>query len=511
MRNLTCLTLLVFLAASAQNIFAAECGNPETDDVRIFRFLPPNNETWKNATPVIVEDGVTSIPMETDPEHCGWYFCCFVNTIPPRSALIYPNESRIASEAIGANGNWEQSKEATAIDLDVYFEFLGANEMYFVADEKLTDPDNIAMGWTTTDPKVDCNNTSPLYTRTNLNIINEDATALLEDNTIVGEYKIPNIIAASDTVAIYISSMPSKLEEKKFDATPAIGQTYELQITDETGGKADFASILYKTEEGKFEFLSGARTIGKTGVDTLYVTTWLPMFSRKQQSISIKVAGGSQRALSIKFVTPVLVYVDGPKSTNTLDQQPEEILSTLDGTVYKFYMIAAIQNNSNGYEICEHCNFYLAVGSMTSLGLDAVDTSYLKIRNGRAAFEVYSTKDYRRDETPASLQICGPNGSVMNADYSPLYFKKTTNKPAAITVQNITATAFRIERSGLHAFTIFTDMPHSKATTNYTVFDMLGKEVKHGEINSQATHVQLSRTGSYIVKVGTSYQQVEIR
>lgn len=503
------LTLLVFLATSAQNIFAAECGNPETDDVRIFRFLPPNNETWKNATPVIVEDGKTSVPMEANPDRCGWYFRCYVNAAPPSSVLIYPNESQIASEAIGANGNWEEAKQATPISINIYFELLGSNEIFFVADEKLTDPDNIAMGWTTTDPKVDCNTTSQ-YSSTNLNVINENTIALLEDNTFVGDYKVSNITTiANDTLPIYISSMPYKLEEKSFDATPAIGKSYSLLITDENGRNADYITLLYKDKEGKFKQVLEERTIGKTGVDTLYATLSQNMFPYEKATVDFKVKGGGKRILSIKYITPTLIFVDGPTSSKTLVQMPDTS-KNWDGTKYNFYVMAVIPNENQEYGICNKCNFPLALGGKTSKGLNVADTSYFKIIKGRAAFGVYSTEEYSQDN-PAVFEVSSQDSPLIHADYSPLYFRKTTNIPIAIKTRNIAASSFRIERSESLTFTIFTDKSDSKTTKAYAVFDMLGKEVKSGEINSPVTHVQLSRAGTYIVKVGKSYQQVEIR
>ena len=90
-------------------------------------------------------------------------------------------------------------------------------------------------------------------------------------------------------------------------------------------------------------------------------------------------------------------------------------------------------------------------------------------------------------------------------------FKILDDSGDAIVARNIASSGFRIERSSPLAFSILLDKSASKALKSYAVFDMLGKEVKHGEVNSSVTQVQLSHVGSYIVKVGKNYQRIEIK
>lgn len=70
---------------------------------------------------------------------------------------------------------------------------------------------------------------------------------------------------------------------------------------------------------------------------------------------------------------------------------------------------------------------------------------------------------------------------------------------------------FSVKPSGKLSFMIVFDESSIGTSKTYAVLDMLGKVVQSGKINSGVTSVQLSRAGSYIVKVGKSYQRVEFK
>lgn len=127
-------------------------------DVKYFRIFLPNDVKWKSSVPMIQEDGKSGIPMENDPERCGWYFRRYIDEVPPTSVLVYRDDDETLSEAIGTNGDWEEGAEAQPILLSAYFEMFQTNELFFMAAQEFADPTNETMGWSKVDPMVqgDC-------------------------------------------------------------------------------------------------------------------------------------------------------------------------------------------------------------------------------------------------------------------------------------------------------------------------------------------------------------------
>ena len=130
----------------------------EPPDVKYFYIFLPQNEAWKSATPVIVEDG-NSRAMDIDAEHCGWYFRRYVDEELPASVLIKRDDDEDGTEAIGVNGAWETNPASPeAIPMDAMFNnlFEGQEALYFVADEEkaLDLANNTAKGWDITRPDI---------------------------------------------------------------------------------------------------------------------------------------------------------------------------------------------------------------------------------------------------------------------------------------------------------------------------------------------------------------------
>ena len=123
-------------------------------DVKYFRIMLPENVAWKSAIPMISEDGAKGVPMEADPDRCGWYFARYIDTEPPTSVVIYRDDDEEKKEGIGMDGDWAiEGTPVEPIPLNTMFEFLGSNEIFFVAAEQFADKtDPTKIGWTATDP-----------------------------------------------------------------------------------------------------------------------------------------------------------------------------------------------------------------------------------------------------------------------------------------------------------------------------------------------------------------------
>lgn len=128
-------------------------------DVKYFYVFLPNDVAWKSSVAMLSVDGKAGEAMTADPERCGWFYKRYVDEEPPSSVLIYRDDDETMKEAIGLNGDWEETDTPTPIDLKMMFEFLASDNLYFVAAGEYADETNPeSVGWTTIDPGVtgDC-------------------------------------------------------------------------------------------------------------------------------------------------------------------------------------------------------------------------------------------------------------------------------------------------------------------------------------------------------------------
>lgn len=124
-------------------------------NVKYLRIFLPNNMKWRNSVPMIQEDGKPGIPLESDPDQCGWLFRRYIDEPVPDKVVIYRDDDENMEDVIGLNGNWEENATATPIPLKAYFEMFQSNELFFVADAGLADFTSPTMGWSRVFPNVD--------------------------------------------------------------------------------------------------------------------------------------------------------------------------------------------------------------------------------------------------------------------------------------------------------------------------------------------------------------------
>ena len=71
--------------------------------------------------------------------------------------------------------------------------------------------------------------------------------------------------------------------------------------------------------------------------------------------------------------------------------------------------------------------------------------------------------------------------------------------------------SFRVVMTGPFEFTIVMDESLPVRAKRYAVMDMKGQVVSTGTLDSKDTHVKVSTTGSYVVKVGLGYRRVNVK
>lgn len=266
-----------------------------------------------------------------------------------------------------------------------------------------------------------------------LEVANKFGVAVDETGNIIGRYGVSSISIAGDTIPVFVSSMITRGEDSlQFDIENAVGQSYNLDITDEAGNPASL-TLLYCAEKtpnpvtqalecSKYLPVAGARTIGEGGVDTLYATITVEFLTKQEQKFNLKVSGGSITH-TLTFYAPTLVFVKDGTSVEQVMGDPDT-LERWTGSKYSFYLLALMPTPAGSYMPCEKCNFSLSLGSKTSAGISIDSSMAFRVENGRATISIYSQKDYPVGDPAATLHVTGPNANLISAIYTPLHFIK---------------------------------------------------------------------------------------
>ena len=281
---------------------------------------------------------------------------------------------------------------------------------------------------------------------------------------------------------------------------PAAKAPYTLQVSNK---KAQF----YKMKDGKLsqvDFVKDGTTIGQGGIDTIYVTIPYDDMEAIEERVSINVKGSSRKA-EISFFVPQLAIVDSDSTYNVLSGDKDPDKPRIKGGIYPFYIVALRAD----YTPCTECNFPLFKGSKTSAGLDVVVNS--GVVNGRATVAIQSSKVYEKaNGGTATLHVIGPNAALTYATYSNMQFAEP---PASIPQSDkfINSPSFGVKVVAPLEISITINKFTKEATQQYAIMDMKGQVITDGTLNSSATRVKVPTKGSYIVKVGTDYNRVNVK
>lgn len=238
-------------------------------------------------------------------------------------------------------------------------------------------------------------------------------------------------------VPIYISSVSENLDTKTSKEYPLVmdpdgvtGKKYTLSVT-------SGLNLLAANSTGGYDPVdpSVQRTIGASGVDTLFA--WVPRVGMTSNTQTYKVqVSGRTNAANITFYLPMLMFVD------TLYQEVDETTGKaswifgnevkgddgtaaterLTGLEYNFFVIALKPLANGSYDFCSTCSFDFTFGTGNSNGISTTNKDDMKIVNGGAIFKVVSKIKYPFElGVPATIAIEGDNTNI-NADYTPVYF-----------------------------------------------------------------------------------------
>lgn len=515
------------------------------ETVHEFYIFLPNNTTWKSSTPMINEDG-KSRKLEIDTLNCGWYYRRYVDEPLPSSVVIHRDDDPTMQDAIGMNGAWEESGNAEPIPLDALFELysteFGFDEaLYFVADaQQAAMLPSSNQGWYMKRPEVwgYCG------------------------------YDIYSIVYS--TKEMPCTNITTGMIESTLDST-----TKKMKLTDKGracfGAKADetFASMFAATPDsnksscfyinmeknkfGKYSNDSISKDIPKDKFNDFYCTESHTNFQYKK-GLTYSISGSDYTWVFIN--NKLAIDFDGSEPRNVdLDKflQNAEIGKDYIIDIYTCNKHPGSSNLSITTNIFISSKYPRTVWvpnqTCTAFEHFTLDTTSRKpcCNNILEKIEyLFTTDKTGQDPTKTIISIedfeANPiqfNGGInVERPYAPtinenllkanlpngIYYLVikigTDQKAIEITLKDSEGIAnrrtipigganFSIMKTGALEFAIVTDSPSN--VKSYAVIDMKGLVVSMGTLNKSATCVKVPTAGSFIVKVGKKFKQINMK
>lgn len=303
-------------------------------------------------------------------------------------------------------------------------------------------------------------------------------------------------------IANIVDPCASSACDEPLEMEMAAGESYSLE-------SSSAKVVFYEKKNGKLTAFNptASRKIGSSGIDTVYAMVPMDEMDAAQEKVSVNVKGGKRKAELVFFV-PQIVFVDSDSTYKVVNADTDKFVR-LKGATYDFYVVALNADNS----VCKDCNFALSKGTKTSAGLDIVKNS--KIVNGRAKVVVRSSAVYEKCSGKscrgaAMLQLVGSMPALMQATYSNMQFIEPP--PGAINESKrvYSKAQFSVRKAAPLEFDIVLGSSPSVAK-QYAVMDMNGQVLVTGTLENADTRIKVPTAGSYIVKVGQNYKQVNLK
>ena len=514
------------------------------ETVHEFYIFLPNNTTWKSSTPMINEDG-KSRKLEIDTLNCGWYYRRYVDEPLPSSVVIHRDDDPTLEDAIGFNGVWEEGA-AEPIILDAMFELYstepGYNKaLYFVADaEESQKLPSSNQGWFVKRPDV------------------RGYCAYSIQSIVYSTKEMPctNITAGMVESTLDSTTKKMKLTDKgracfgdKADETFA----NMFAATPDSNKSSCFDIIMEKNKLGKYSTDSISKDIPKDKINDFYCTESHTNFQYKK-GLTYSISGSDYTWVFIN--NKLAIDFDGSEPRNV---DLDKFLQNAE--IGKDYIIDIYTCNKHpgSSDLSITTNTFISSKyprtvwfpnqTCTAFEKNTIDTTSRKpcCNNILEKIEyLFTTDKTGQDPTKTIISIedfeANPiqfNGGInVERPYAPtvnenllkaslpngIYYLVikigTDQKVIEITLKDSEGIAnrrtipigganFSIMKTGALEFAIVTDSPSN--VKSYAVIDMKGLVVSMGTLNKSATRVKVPTAGSFIVKVGKKFKQINMK
>ena len=269
-----------------------------------------------------------------------------------------------------------------------------------------------------------------------LDVVYKDAKAVYIDeedsknDKTLGEFHLTTTEMGGKYVEVYVSNVGDYDGEVVVQPALAAGMTYTLDFN-------ILMEVVYKDAEGNYHVVHSGdvRTIGESGIDTLYATVKMDDLKEALQEFEIKVTG-RPNAQKISFYLPTISFVSAPDSTakQVTGLKPNDDGNYDEywkGSIYELYLAVLKPSvGSDGkvkyYPCKEDCEgLEIHKGAETSSGIDFIPET-VKFHDGYATISVRSLKEYRWDKDPSihsPANVVAEYNDYVKAVYSPIYFR----------------------------------------------------------------------------------------
>ena len=245
--------------------------------------------------------------------------------------------------------------------------------------------------------------------------------------TVLGKFSPKTAAMAGEWVPVYISNVHEwggATDPLEMLPQDAVGVQYTLNAP---GLKVCLAFA----EDGSCARLmnenSSTRTIGPSGVDTVYVTADAKDLTA---STDFKVnVVGKATSLTITFFLPTIMFIEAIPEEGKLPVQKTGEVPNADGSyeefwvgsTYDFYLGIFKPDGFGGQVLCPECELTIHRGDGTSKQVMFEESTF---KNGYATISVISTKEYRSSlNKPAVIEVSNEQGYA-KAQYTPVFFKE---------------------------------------------------------------------------------------
>ena len=250
------------------------------------------------------------------------------------------------------------------------------------------------------------------------------------NDKVLGSYVPTTAAMGGQLVPVYVSTIVEDSDvpgELIMTPVDAVGITYTLAYDSKM-------KVYYKdAEKGMVELVSGEpRTIGESGVDTVYATVPMIDLTEPVQQFTIGVIDGEHK-LAINYFMPEILFVSAPNSTAEV---VTGAVPKADGTYEEFWVgssydlyLAVVRPGADGmyYPCLKECDgLSVHMGAGTSPKIDFIPAEAV-FKNGFATVSLRALDVYRYNADPklnAPATIEAEFNDYLKATYSPIYFRK---------------------------------------------------------------------------------------
>ncbi|PZW69211.1 fibro-slime domain-containing protein [Fibrobacter sp. UWR1] len=236
---------------------------------------------------------------------------------------------------------------------------------------------------------------------------------------------------AGELVPFYVTALIDDGKDLSLSPDDAVGVAYTLS--------AEGLTLYEKNAAGEFVQIlaSNSRTIGSTGVDTVWATVDFAAAAGTQNYI-VKTASSSGTPATIEFYLPILAFTDSTYSEKAITGESKNAEGSYDEHFVGGFVDLYVHALDPYGNLCERCNFELTLGSETSAKVEADAASDLTLVGGQGKVPVRSLKEYRYYEEgcvanptdpkddcgPAVVSVMATMNSDVKAVYNPIFFRE---------------------------------------------------------------------------------------